>query len=53
MPVGMGYATMMDLREATACLDEHRISLAAISGMLKPNVAKGEAGQAIGKFNDP
>jgi hypothetical protein len=48
----MGYATMMDLREATACLDEHRISLAAIPGMLKPNVAKGEAGQAIGKFND-
>src|SRR2546422_2384795 len=43
---------MMDLREARACLDEHRIFLAAISDMLKPNVAKDEAGQAIGKFND-
>jgi hypothetical protein len=43
---------MMDLREAKACLDEHRILLAAIPGMLKPNVARGEAGQAIGKFND-
>lgn len=43
---------MMDLREARACLDEHRILLAAISEMLKPNGAKGEAGQAIGKFND-
>ena len=42
---------MMDLREATACFDEHRISLAAISGMLKPNVAEGEAGQAVEKFN--
>src|SRR5437667_7784866 len=52
MPTGRGYATMMDLREATACLDEHRILLAAISDMLKLNVAKDEAGQAIGKFND-
>src|SRR5258705_11692817 len=43
---------MMDLGEARACLDEHRILLAAISEMLKPNVAKGEAGQAIGKFDD-
>jgi hypothetical protein len=43
---------MIDLQEATACLDEHRILLAATSGMLKPDVAEGEADQAIGKFND-
>jgi hypothetical protein len=42
---------MMDLREATACFDEHRISLAAISSMLKPNVSEGEVGQAVEKFN--
>jgi hypothetical protein len=43
---------MIDLQEAAACLDEHRILLAATSGMLKPDVAEGEAGQAIGNFND-
>jgi hypothetical protein len=48
----VGYATMMDLREATACLDEHRISLATTCGMLKPNVAKGELGKVIGELND-
>jgi hypothetical protein len=42
----------MDLREAIACLDEYRISLANIGGMLRPNVAEGELGEAIKKFND-
>ena len=42
----------MDFREATACLDEYRISLANIGGMLRPNVADGELGEAIGKLND-
>ena len=46
------YAKMMDLREAKACLDEYRISLANISGMLKPNVAKGELREAIEKLNE-
>lgn len=43
---------MMDLREAKACLDEYRISLATTCEMLKPNVAEGELGEAIGKLND-
>jgi hypothetical protein len=42
---------MMDLREATACLDEYCISLANICGMIKPAVAKGELTEAIGKLN--
>jgi hypothetical protein len=42
----------MDLREAIACLDEYRISLANIGGMLRPNVAEGELGEAIKKLND-
>jgi hypothetical protein len=42
----------MDLREAIACLDEYRISLANIGGMLRPNVADGELGAALGKLND-
>jgi hypothetical protein len=46
------YAKMMDLREAKACLDEYRISLATTCEMLKPNVAEGELGEAIGKLND-
>ena len=42
----------MDLREAIACLDEYRISLAKIGGMLSSNVADGELGEAIKKLND-
>jgi len=42
----------MDLREAIACLDEYRISLANIGGMLRPNIAEGELGEAIKKLND-
>jgi hypothetical protein len=43
---------MMDFREATACLDEYRTSLANICGMIKPPVAKGELGEVIGKINN-
>lgn len=42
----------MDLREAIACLDEYRISLATIGGTLRPNIAAGELGEAIKKLND-
>src|SRR6266849_4242954 len=50
MPAG-GYVAMMDLQEATACLDEHRIALANICRMLKPVVAEGGLGEAMGKLN--
>ena len=50
MPAG-GYVAMMDLQEAKACLDEHRIALANICGMLKPVVAEGGLGEALGKLN--
>jgi len=50
MPAG-GYVAMMDLQEARACLDEHRIVLACICGMLKPVVAEGGVGEALGKLN--
>lgn len=43
---------MMDLREATACLDEYRASLANIGAMLRLNVAESELGEAIAKLND-
>jgi hypothetical protein len=43
---------MMDLREATACLDEYRISLVNIGEMLKPNVADDGLGEASKKLND-
>ena len=46
------YAKMMDLREAKACLDEYRISLATACEMLRPTVAEGELGEAIGELND-
>jgi hypothetical protein len=46
------YAKIMDLREATACLDEYRISLTNIGGMLKPNVAEGELREATEKLNE-
>lgn len=42
---------MMDLQEAKACLDEHRIALANICGMLKPVVAEGALGETLGKLN--
>src|SRR5436190_20101299 len=42
---------MMDLQEAKACLDEHRITLANICGMLKPVDAEGELGEVLGKLN--
>jgi hypothetical protein len=43
---------MMDLREATACLDEYRSSLAFICVMLRRKVDNGEFSEAIGKLND-
>jgi hypothetical protein len=46
-----GYARMIDLQEAAACLDEHRIALANICGMLKPVVAEGGLGEVLGKLN--
>jgi hypothetical protein len=42
---------MMDLQEATRCLDERRVALANLCGMLKPNVAQGKFGEAMGKLN--
>jgi hypothetical protein len=42
---------MMDLREAKACLDEYRISLATTCEMLRPTVAEGELGEAAGKLH--
>ena len=48
----MRVCKVMDLREAIACLDEYRISLANIGGMLRPNVAEGKFGEAIKKLND-
>ena len=42
---------MMDLQEATRCLDERRIALANLCGMLKPNVAQGKLGEAVGELN--
>jgi hypothetical protein len=48
----MRASKMMDLREATACLDEYRASLANIGAMLRLNVAEGELGEAIGRLND-
>jgi hypothetical protein len=42
---------MMDLREAKACLDEYRISLATTCEMLTPTVAEGELGESVGKLH--
>jgi hypothetical protein len=43
---------IMDLGEAKACLDEYACRLNGVSGMIKPNVAAGELGKTIEKFND-
>jgi uncharacterized protein (DUF1697 family) len=43
---------IMDLREAKACLDEYACRLNGVSGMIKPNVEKGELGKTIEKLND-
>jgi hypothetical protein len=51
MPARGVMQKMIDLQEARACLDEHRIALANICGMLKPVVAEGGLGEALGKLN--
>jgi hypothetical protein len=42
----------MNFREAVICLDEYSVSIANFSGMLKPNSAQGELGEALRKVND-
>src|SRR6266446_4636255 len=44
--------TMMDFREAIACLNEYQNSLANICRMLKPSVAQGELGEALRKLDE-
>ena len=44
--------TTMDLREATACLNEYRNLLANICRMLKPSAAQGELGEALRKVDE-
>jgi len=44
--------TMMDFREAIACLNEYQNSLANICRILKPSVAQGELGEALRKFDE-
>src|SRR5713101_759229 len=44
--------TMMDFREAIACLNEYQNSLANICRMLKPSVAQGELGDALRKLDE-
>jgi hypothetical protein len=42
----------MNFREAIIRLDEYSVSIANFSGMLKPNSAQGELGEALRKVND-
>ncbi len=42
----------MNFREAIICLDEYSVSIGNFSGMLKPNSAQGELGEALRKVND-
>src|SRR6266478_939790 len=51
MPTG-GYERLMNFREAIICLDEYSVSIGNFSGMLKPNSAQGELGEALRKVND-
>src|SRR5438552_4415052 len=47
-----GYERLMNFREAIICLDEYSVSIGNFSGMLKPNIAEGELGEALRKVND-
>src|SRR5438445_11648314 len=47
-----GYERLMNFREAIICLDEYSVSIGNFSGMLKPNSAQGELGEALRKVND-
>jgi hypothetical protein len=47
-----GMTMMMDFREAIACLNEYRNSLANICRMLKPSDAQGELGEALRELDE-